>query len=384
MSNKTLFGLGVSFGIVLAIWLATPSTCLACTDTVPQPSCGANISATTVHQGTDRKEWWGFLAPRDPQVIHVYLGLNHNAGSGKATYQYSIATTGDWQPDAARGGLSPATGNGVLGEVGTQSANDTIEITIPYTTTDKGNLNITTTLTGPDCSFNPPTLTTTVRLNEQGPTIWPVMPHTCPKAGEKPKLTFGISNPSGETQTYSLVAVASNLYGGTNADVFSLNGQGGEAVLDPLTVRPYETKKVNLDCETFGYCFTGAENRIQLKVKPAPDSTDDFEAVAWSNVTIRDPNAVCPESRDWWHLMPAWLAGAFAGLIGIVATPILCVVPGYMRHVMLGRNITSASAMQNDGLASDVWCFFCCHPARTALLALAVAGILSAVTYITY
>lgn len=307
---------GASLGV--AVLLATLSQpCLACGSQTPPMPCGVNLSAMTLKQGDDRAAWWDALSPRDDRVIHVYLGLNNNQGSSTSGYTYNISCGGDWDPGVA-GVVTPTVGSGELGPAGSQRANETIEISVPYSTTQIGDLVITATVQSTDglCIFRQP-VTTTVRINEEGPTVWAVTPRTCPKAGAKPQLTFGIRNPNDETETYSVVARSYNPMGGTASDQFNLNGQDAVATLEPLTIRPGQSKKVKIDCETFGYCLTGGENQVRLEVSPT--TNEELKAVAWSNVTIRDPESVCPEIEDWWFFMPPALAAVLIGVPSAIA-----------------------------------------------------------------
>ncbi len=298
----------------LVLWLSSPETCLACTEQVSPSPCGVNLSTTTVRQGDNREAWWDFMAPHEDQTLHVYLGLNNNQGSGSPNYSYQITYEGEWNPDIA-GVVTPTMGSGQLGPAGSNKANETIEITIPYSNTQSGDLVVTAIVKSQDgtCIF-PEVVTSTVRLNQSGPTVWPVTPRTCPKAGEVRQLTFGIRNPTEETQIYNVVARAYNPRGGSASDQFNLNGQGPEATLPSVEVKAGKSEQVEIDCETFGYCVTGGENRVEVKVFPTTASEKDFEAMAWSNITIRDPESVCPEVEDWWFLIPPLL---LLGMIGV-------------------------------------------------------------------
>ncbi|MBK9095394.1 MAG: hypothetical protein IPM84_22090 [Anaerolineae bacterium] len=316
MSKRSLWRLGFPLVVAVAGLLglglaltAQPQSCAACTEaTVPGP-CGVNLSAVTIKQGDARRVWWNFLAPRADQTVHVYLGINNNTGNGSPQYTYQLSYYGDWDP-AAAGGITPTMGAGQLGPAGSSKANTTIEINVPYSSTQTGDLILTADVQSVDglCVFHSP-VSTTVRLNQTGPTVWPITPRTCPQAGGKPELAFGVRNPGNTASTYNILARAENPQGGSEADQFSINGQGGQASLPPLTLRPGETKEVKLTCETFGYCFTGGENRVGIRASSAITTDAPYEAVAWSSVTIRDPNANCPEIQDWWFLMsPALLA----------------------------------------------------------------------------
>lgn len=314
--NKRILVAGVPLiAAVLAVLLmmaASSRPCLACGSQTPPSPCGVNLSAMTINQGDQSVPWWNFASPRDEQVAHVYLGLNNNQGTSLTGYTYQIAYGGDWDP-AVAGVVTPTIGNGELGPAGSQQANETIEISVPYTATQSGNLTITATVQSTDgfCIFRTP-VTTTLRINDVGPTVWPVTPRTCPKAGGKPQLTFGIRNPSDQKETYNIVARSYNPLGGTASDQFGLDGQGAVATLAPVTLRPGQSKKIKIDCETFGYCLTGGEN--QVRVEASPTSNSGTEAMAWSNVTIRDPSSVCPELKDWWFFMPPALIALLVGV----------------------------------------------------------------------
>lgn len=297
---------------VIILMTVTSRPCLACGSQDPPSPCGVNLSAMTIKQSDDRNSWWDFLSPRDKRIMHVYLGLNNNQGSGTRQYAYQIAYSGDWDP-AIAGVVTPTLGAGELGPAGTKQANQTIEISVPYSTTQTGSLVLTATVTSVDglCIFRTP-VTTTLQINDTGPTVWPVTPRTCTPASAKPRLTFGIRNPNDKAETYTIVARSVNPVGGDASDQFNLNGAGSEADLGQMTLRPGEAEKIKIDCETFGYCMTGGENQVHLEVTPLDDPAT--QATAWSNVTIRDPESVCPEIKDWWFFMPTTL---LAGLIGI-------------------------------------------------------------------
>lgn len=325
---RRLLWLAIPMGCIfigVAIFLAFPRTCYGCSVQAQPPECGVNLSAMTLHRGDTRQAWWNFLAPREDRTLHLYLGLNNNQGNIPVDYTYQVNYNGDWDP-AIAGQVTPITGTGQLGPAGTRNANNTIEITVPYSTTQTGDLNVTTNVqsTNGACVFHSPA-STIVRLNDAGPTVWPITPRTCPNAGTRPQINFGLRNPSDTAETYDVVARAYNPFGGSNSDQFNLNGQGAEAQLPPVEVKPGETKQIKVDCETFGYCVTGGENRVELRVRPRSgggkqasiaNAQPSFDAFAWSNVTIRDPNASCPEPRDWWFLMPPLL---LALLIGVPA-----------------------------------------------------------------
>jgi hypothetical protein len=316
MPKRSLWRLGfplvVAVAGLLGLGLALtvePQPCAACTSVTTPGPCSINLSAVTIKQGDTRRAWWNFLAPRADQTVHVYLGINNNQGNGSPQYTYELTYHGDWDP-AAAGGITPTMGVGQLGPAGSQRANTTIEINVPYSATQTGDLILTADVKSVDglCVFHSP-VSTTVRLNQTGPTIWPITPRTCPQAGGKPELTFGVRNPGNIASTYNILARSENPLGGSEADQFSINGQGGQASLPPLTLQPGQTKEVKLTCETFGYCLTGGENRVGIRASPAITTDAPYEAVAWSSVTIRDPNANCPEIQDWWFLMsPALLA----------------------------------------------------------------------------
>lgn len=314
--------------------------CYACSAQTPPPLCNANMSATTVQHTDTQTAWWNVLAPRPDRTVNVYLGLNHNQGGSPATYQYQLDTGGDWDPSLA-GGLTPITGTGTLGPAGSASANNTVKMTIPYSATQTGDLTITATVTSPDCPFQSP-VTTTVRLNDSGPTVWAVTPRTCPEAGDERELTFGVHNPNEDAQTYNVTARAYNPLNGSASEQFNLNGAGSDVTLPPLTVDSDDTEEVKVSCETFGYCVTGGENRVEVQVDPmtgtAEAESDAFEAIAWSNVTIRDPETDCAEPEDWWFIMPPFLLGS---LIGIPA--LLTLLGGGTAYAMRQKPYTPPS-----------------------------------------
>jgi hypothetical protein len=314
------FWIALPVGLALfALWFIMHSAqpCFACT-TQPPTSCTSNLSAMTVRQNDERKAWWDFLDKREEQTLNVYLGLNYVNGTTPMSGTYEISVD-DPILDPV---IEPKQVTFVLQPAGERGSFDTQEITIPYgTITATKDLNITATLmdTNGACDL-PPNLTSTVRINPTGPTVWPVVPRTCPVAGEKANLIFGLRNPSDTPQTYNVVARAVNPYGGTDSDLFNLNGQGDTANLGPFTLGPGKTEQIKLDCETFGYCMTSGENRVGLEVTPAVNSEQFTTAEAWSNVTISDPNTPCPVVKDWWFLMPPLV---LAAIIGAIALPLL-------------------------------------------------------------
>ncbi|MBK9233379.1 MAG: hypothetical protein IPO15_21680 [Anaerolineae bacterium] len=316
MSKRSLWRLGFPLVVAVAGLLglglaltAQPQSCAACTKvTVPGP-CGVNLSAVTIKQGDARRVWWNFLAPRVDQTVHVYLGINNNTGTGSPQYTYQLSYYGDWDP-AAAGGITPTMGAGQLGPAGSSKANTTIEINVPYSSTQTGDLILTADVKSVDglCASRSP-VSTTIRLNQTGPTVWPITPRL--SAGRRQTRTDVRRAQSGQHSVHlQHSGPAPRIHrAGPEADQFSINGQGGQASLPPLTLRPGETKEVKLTCETFGYCFTGGENRVGIRASSAITTDAPYEAVAWSSVTIRDPNANCPEIQDWWFLMsPALLA----------------------------------------------------------------------------
>lgn len=299
--------------LLLALWFMVHATppCFACT-TQPPTSCTSNLSAMTVRQNDERKAWWSFLDKREEQTLNVYLGLNYVNGTTPMSGTYVISVD-DPVLDAV---VTPKQIAFTLQPVGQRGSFDTHKITIPYSTiTGTRDLNVTATLINSNGACDlPPTLNSTVHINQTGPTVWPVVPRTCPVAGEKANLSFGLRNPSDTPQTYNVVARSVNPYGGTASDLFNLNGQGDTANLGPFTLGPGKTEQIKLDCETFGYCMTTGENRVGLEVSPAVNSEQFNTAEAWSNVTISDPNAPCPVVKDWWFLMPPLVLGLLIGV----------------------------------------------------------------------
>ena len=326
MKKITLLFSSLLVGLALTIlWLSLPEPCAACGSQVPPPVCTFNMTGLTVNSTTSRKVWWNFVDSRPERSANVYLGINHNQGPNPVKFTYHISYKGDWNPDDS-GGITPTDGTGVLGPAGESNANQTIQISVPYSETQNGSLTITATVTSPDgsCPFSSQPLNTTLRLNQQGPTVWPVTPRVCPKPGEKPTLEFGVRNSGSEKQSYLVSASAYNPFGGSVSDLFSLNSQGSDATLPVLEVEAGKEELIKVSCETFGYCITGGENRVDLLVTPVQaNPNNQYEAIASSNVTIRDPRTICPDVKDFWFFMPlglvAFLWTAGAGVPGVVA-----------------------------------------------------------------
>lgn len=312
----------IAFGLILLgiALLKQPETCLACSSQPnnPPPTCSASLTAMTVRKADERKAWWNILDRREDRTLKVYLGLNRNSGNTPVPYAYTIAANGSWLPSA----IQPITGTGTLGFPG--NANQTIEVTIPYSVTDQGDLNLIATVSSPSCVFTPDTVTTSVRLNEQGPTVWPITSRSCPVAGEKPVLRFGVRNPGDQPQTYSIIARANPQFGGDHTP--NLGGEGnpsnqpGIHQFPDLTLNPGESKEIQVTCETFGFCLTGSESRVDFEVSPAAGSTEQFNpAIASTSATVRDPQSVCPALEDWWFIMAPWLFWTLVGAPIVVA-----------------------------------------------------------------
>lgn len=315
--RRSLLWIAITFGVVLlgVMILDQPETCLACSTQAvnPPPTCSANMTAMTVRKADDRKAWWNFMDKREDRTMKIYLGLNRNSGNTPVSYEYTITANGGWQPTS----IKPITGTGTLGFPG--NANHTLEVTIPYSITDQGDLNLTATVNSPSCVFTPNTVTTKVRLNDQGPTVWPITSRSCPVAGEKPTFRFGVRNPSDQLQTYNVTARANPRFGGDHTPNLggdgTPSGQEGLHQFPDMTLKGGEAKEVQVTCETFGFCLTGSESRVDLEVNPAVGSAEQFSpAIASSNVTIRDPQSVCPALEDWWFIMSPLL---FWSLIGV-------------------------------------------------------------------
>lgn len=315
--RKLLFWAAMLTGAACAgIFSLQPQVCHACTTALPPPSCSINLSGMTVRQGDDNTAWWEIFAPRDEQTLFVHMGLNYNNGANPVAAAYRIEVS-----DPAVGQALPPESQAVafqLAGSGTEEANDTRTIQLPYAQAGPGDITVTARLsdTNDACVDLPPSITTRVRVNQDGPTMWPITPRTCPKAGEKPTLRFGVRNPGSQARTYAVVARALNPYGG---EVFKLGENGAaEATLPPVTLGPGETAEIEITCETFGFCLTGGENQIEVELTPLAGSDEAFgKAFALSNVTIKDPAADCNEINDYWFIMPPLVLG---GLIGAPAT----------------------------------------------------------------
>lgn len=317
--RRNLLWIAITFGLVLlgVAVIEQPKTCFACSsDPVnPPPTCSASMSAMTVRKADERKAWWpwSMLDQREERTLKVYLGLNRNSGITPVSYEYTITANGDWQPST----ITPITGTGTLGFPG--GANETLEVTIPYSLTDQGTLNLTATVSSSSCVFTPNTVTSSVQLNKQGPTVWPITSRSCPLAGEKPTFKFGVRNPSDQPQIYSVTARANPQFGGDHTPNLggdgTTSGQPGLHQFPDMTLKSGEAKEIQITCETFGFCLTGSESRVQLEVNPAAGSAEQFTpAVAASSVTIRAPESVCPALEDWWFIMAPLVLLTLVGL----------------------------------------------------------------------
>lgn len=340
--RRNLLWVAIAFGLVLlgVTLLEQPKTCFACTvpSNPPPPDCSANMTALTMRQADEQQPWWRLFAPREDRVVKVYLGMNVNNASSDIPYEYTLTPSGNWTPNS----ITPITGTGILKAT---SPITTIEITLPYTSTDLGDLNLQAQIDSPDCTFNPPNLSATVRLNKQGPTVWPVTSRTCPVAGEKPTLVFGVKNPNDQPQTYNITALANSKYGGDHTAILNDNqAQPGARTFDPMTLKPGEATRIDITCETFGFCLVGSEIQVDLKVEPAPGEAAFAPAIASSNVTIRDSKVpTCPILEDWWALMPPMLFGILVGV------PIALALGGGAWYLLRGGTVIPAKPESGGG-----------------------------------
>jgi hypothetical protein len=328
--------------VISLLWVMKPETCVACASQTPPPTCTANMSSMTIRKADERRAWWQIFDQRDPRTLNVYLGLNMNNGSTDLPYSYEIIPSGDWQP----GWTQPITGTGTLSP---GKNNQTIQVTVPYSDTDQGDLRLMAKIDSP-CPFSPADASALVRINEQGPTVWPITSRSCPVAGEKPVFKFGLRNPSHKPQTYQVTARAITQFGGDHKPL--LTSGGGPAPIPgvhqfpDMTLKPGESREIKINCETFGFCLTGSETRIDLEVKPAPQSPDQFpDAIASSNVTLRDPNADCPTFADWWFIMPPKV---FWGMLGTPAALAIAGAGWYFRP----QTVTEVRSDQGESRSS--------------------------------
>ena len=345
--RRNLLWIAITFGLVLlgVAVLEQPKTCFACSSqAVPPPTCSASMSAMTVRKADERKAWWpwSMLDQREERTLKVYLGLNRNSGIVPVNYEYTITANGDWQPST----IKPITGTGTLGFPG--GANETLEVTIPCSLTDEGNLNLTATVSSSSCVFTPNTVTSSVQLNKQGPTVWPITSRSCPLAGEKPTFKFGVRNPSDQPQIYSVTARANPQFGGDHTPNLggdgTTSGQPGLHQFPDMTLKGGEAKEIQISCETFGYCLTGSESRVQLEVNPAACSAEQFTpAVAASSVTIRDPQSVCPAIEDWWFIMAPLV------LLTLIGVPIALALGGGAWYLLRGGTVIPAKPESGGG-----------------------------------
>ncbi|HEY1016926.1 MAG TPA: hypothetical protein VGE07_29705 [Herpetosiphonaceae bacterium] len=316
MVRKWISWAGLAAGILAAlVFFAAESTCYACTAQNPPPDCSANLSEMTVEKGALDPPWWAWLTPRDEESITLFIGMNYNNGVQPLEATYDVAID-----DPAFDQALPPESRRLTFKLDPDSPNDTQLIRIPLRQIPSGDLRLTATLAGggQPCQL-PQTLEGTVRVNDDGPVVWPITPRACPLAGEERELTFGVLNPSDQQRTYVLSATAENA-NGQGGETFNLAAQGATATLPPVTIEPGETATVTLDCETFGFCLTGGENTIRLDVRPVAGSDESFAvASAASSVTVRAPAADCNELEDWWLVMSPLLLGSLVGggLLGL-------------------------------------------------------------------
>lgn len=366
--KKLLFTLSIATGFALMMivaWLALPAPCYACGNSTAK-ACSVNLSGFTLHKGDPSREWWQVFKS-DDHTMKAYLAMNHNSGFGAVPFEYEIQVGGDWDPNKAGKGVTPVRGSGSLGAPGASDANQVIEITIPYSDSFEGNVVVTATVKSispnnpaANCNFsatgtaNQTQINTKLKIDKEGPTVWPILPTSCPVAGEKPTLTFGVRNYSGQSQTYNVSARALNEGSQQQNEFFTINGQEGvftanqqganrEIAIKTLTLGPWQTELVKLTCETFGHCVPGATNQVNLRVKSASGGNNAFESNATTGLIIRNPNTTCPSTEDWGTVMPPWLAGTLAGLTTLIGGYLSCTAFTYM-----------FSLNGNDGLADWV------------------------------
>jgi hypothetical protein len=310
MRRRIYYWLIVVAGVVVLGLLVVLDSkpCYACSTVTVPPPCTTNLSALTVKQGDTRKVWWNFLDSRDPYTLNLYMGLNNNSGVGTANYDYRVS--GQWDSGQSVV-VTPTLISGVLDTAGSRDANRSHQLTVTYAPTQTGTFNLMATrLDGGGACILPESASTQVRVNPSGPTLWPITPRTCPMAGQKQNLTFGLRNPNEQPQTYAVTAIAENPF---DVEKMSLNDQGGAADLGQMTLAPGETREIKITCETFGYCLTGSENKVRIKAVPIGGSAPPVEALASANVTLRDPNAFCPDLSDWWFVMSPLVLAALIG-----------------------------------------------------------------------
>lgn len=316
--HRGIWFIGGAVGLLTILLLVQPETCYACGSQTPPPTCTANMSSMTMRQGDNQQPWWGALANlldrREEQTVRVYLGLNMNGGATDAPYTYEIVADGDWMPQ----GTFPITGTGVLTP---RQRNQTIQIDLPYTQSDAGTLKLTATVDSA-CSFAPAPATTQVQLNPTGPTVWPITSRACPVAGDKQVFRFGVRNPANSTQSYIVRARARTQFGGEHTPILNENqGDPGSAQLPMLTLGPNESRRIEVTCETFGFCLTGSESKVELDVQPLPGGAEDFPgAVATSNITLRDPETTCVAPEDWRSILSPLLLGLMVSVPLLLAT----------------------------------------------------------------
>jgi hypothetical protein len=366
--KKMLFTLSTATGfamMMIVAWLAAPAPCYSCGNATAK-ACSVNLSGFTLRKGDPSREWWQAFKS-DDHTMKAYLALSHNSGAGTAPFEYEIQVGGDWDPNKVGKGITPIKGSGMLGSPGASDANQVIEIVIPYTDSFEGDVVMTATVKSinpanpsANCNFsasasvtgNQTQISTKLRIDKDGPTAWPVLPTTCPVAGEKPTLTFGVRNYSSQSQTYNVSAIALNEGSQQQNEFFTINGQQGvftanqqganrEIAIKTLTLGPWQTELVKLTCETFGYCVPGATNQVKLRVKSASGGNNAFESSATTGLIIRDPNTQCPSVEDWGTVMPPWLAGTLAGLTTLIGGYLSCTAFTYM--FSLGGNDRGAT-----------------------------------------
>lgn len=333
-----VWGVAAVASVAALLVFTSAAPCYACTAQNPPPDCSANVSEMTVERGALDPPWWSWITPRDEESINVFIGMNYNNGVQplEATYLIQID---DPSFDQA---LAPESKQ-ITFKLDPSNPNDTQQIRIPLTQVPANDLLITATLAlgGQPCQL-PQELAGAIKVNDDGPQVWPITPRVCPLAGEERELAFGVLNTSDQRRTYEVVATAENV-NGQGGETFNLAAQGATATLPLLTIDPGDTVTVTLNCETFGFCLTGGENRIRLAIRPLAGSDEKFKlAEAASSVTVRAASAECNELEDWWLVMSPLLLGS---LIGV---PLLLSLLGFGGYKLYHRGPFSTLVSQPE------------------------------------
>lgn len=302
-------------GLLGVLGIVSTRTCAACMLQSPGPRCSATLSRLTLHAQDEPDAWWRQLLPHAAHTLSVYLSLDYlGAAPADVIYRVDVeqTTAGSRRSVTSKRitvRLDPASRGG---------RHSSYRIDIPYQDAPVGDLELTATRIagGGSCDF-PVSLTTTLPIVSAGPTVWPVTPRVCARAGEQPEIIFGVHNPGPGAATLSLVARASDPFG---SQTFALEGQDDEVNLPPIRLGPDQARRVEVDCATFGYCLAGAQNNVELEVRSAEDNGLFLSpAVASANVVIRAPGESCASPRDWWFLLPSGVGSWIGGLTVLVA-----------------------------------------------------------------